>query len=41
MVEPNKKTMKGKALQNLEEMQIEWEVEKEEDNRRNEKRNIE
>jgi len=40
-VEPKKKAMKGKALQNMEEMQIEWEGENEEDNRRKEKRDIE
>jgi hypothetical protein len=33
--------MKGKALQNLEEMQIEGEGENEENNRRKQKRNIE
>jgi hypothetical protein len=33
--------MKGKPLQNLKEMQIEWEGENEEDNNRKEKRNIE
>jgi hypothetical protein len=31
MVEPNKKTMTGKVLQNLKEMQIEWEGENGED----------
>jgi hypothetical protein len=33
--------MKERALQKLEKMQIEWEGENEEDNRRKEKRNIE
>jgi hypothetical protein len=33
--------MKGTALQNLEEMRIEWKGENEEENRRKEKRNME